>query len=139
MTSHPNARKIRITACIIIFFGLLTVLSAAPALNILYETFADLVIWPATDTHRPLSAETRLTQAIMGGIFTGFGVMWWIAAGKLLEQAPDATLNTLFWGATAWFVADSSGSVLAGAAANVPPNIGFYALLLWAVWRPKEV
>ncbi len=128
-----QAKKLRIVAGVCIFFGLLTVLSALPALNGLYVLFADLVIWPATDTHRPLSAETRLTQAIMGGIFTGFGVIWWAAAGPLLEKAPQEVLRVLFLGATAWFMADSTGSVMAGAAANVPANFGFYLLFLWAL------
>lgn len=128
-----QAKKLRIVAGITVFFGLLTVASALPAFSGIYALFADLVIWPATDTHRPLSADTRLTQAIMGGIFTGFGVMWWVAAGPLLEKAPQETLRMLFLGATTWFVADSTGSVLAGAAANVPPNVGFYLLFLWAL------
>lgn len=128
-----QARKIRIVAVVTMFFGVLTVASALPALNGVYALFADLVIWPANDMHRPLSAETRLTQAIMGGIFTGFGAMWWAASGALLTKAPAETLRVLFIGATTWFIADSTGSVMAGAAANVPPNIGFYLLFLWSL------
>ncbi|MCY4179127.1 MAG: hypothetical protein OXD48_02405, partial [Litoreibacter sp.] len=70
MEHHSNARKIKIVGWITVFFGLLTAISAAPPFTTPYEIFADLVIWPAEDTYRPLSAETRLTQAIMGGIFT---------------------------------------------------------------------
>lgn len=133
-----QSQKIKITAGITIFFGVLTVLSAMPSLNDIYAIFADLVIWPASDIHRPFFAETRLTQAIMGGIFTGFGVMWYLSAGALLEKAPQETLRVLFWGATTWFVADSTGSVLAGSAGNVPPNALFYLLFLWAVKTPAK-
>ncbi|PTX56061.1 hypothetical protein C8N43_0711 [Litoreibacter ponti] len=138
MTLETQSRNIRIVAGITIFFGLLTALSAYPAFNAIYVIFADLVIWPADDFHRPLSAETRLTQAIMGGIFTGFGVMWWVASGALLRAAPEATRKMLFAGAVTWFVTDSAGSVLVGAAANVPPNIAFFLLFLWALRAPKE-
>ena len=134
----PQAQKIRIAAGICISFGVLTALTAWPPMNWAYETFVDLVIWPADDFHRPLSAETRLTQAIMGGIFTGFGLMWWAASGTLFETAPDATRKMLMMGAIAWFVTDSSASVLAGAAANVPPNTGFFLMFLWALRVPKE-
>ncbi len=133
----PQNKRIRIMGGVSIFFGLLTVISALPALTGIYGVFADLVIWPATDFHRPLSAETRLTQAIMGGIFTGFGVIWYLAAGALWQAAPVETARVLFWGATAWFVADSTGSIMAGSAANVPPNVGFYLLFLWALRPPK--
>lgn len=138
MEYQRSARKIKIVGGITVFFGLLTAVSAAPQFTAPYEIFADLVIWPAEDTYRPLSAETRLTQAIMGGIFTGFGVMWLIASGALLEKAPKETLRLLFLGASTWFATDSAASVLAGAAANVPPNIGFYLLMLWALRTPKE-
>ncbi len=138
MSYETHSCKIRIVGDVVIFFGLLTALSALPALNWIYGIFANLVIWPADDLFQPFYAETRLTQAIMGGIFTGFGVMWYLAGGALLKKAPDETLKLLFWGATAWFVTDSAASVLAGAAANVPPNVAFYALLLWSLKRPAE-
>ncbi|MEM6408581.1 MAG: hypothetical protein AAF700_09200 [Pseudomonadota bacterium] len=138
MDIKRTARKIKIVGGITVFFGLLTAISAAPQLTALYEIFADLVIWPAEDTYRPLSAETRLTQAIMGGIFTGFGVMWLIASGTLLEKAPTETLRLLFLGASTWFVTDSSASIIAGAAANVPPNIAFFLVMLWALKTPKN-
>ena len=135
----PQSQKIKIAAGITIFFGLLTALSAWPPMNWAYEMFVDLVIWPADDFQRPLSAETRLTQAIMGGIFTGFGVVWWSASGALLKAAPQATRRMLMLGAVAWFVTDSGASVLAGSAGNVPPNIGFFLVFLWALRVPKDV
>lgn len=139
MSNEKHARKIRIIGDVVVFFGLLTAISAFPALNGIYAFFAHLVIWPADDLFQPFYAETRLTQAIMGGIFTGFGVMWYLAGGALFQKAPDETLKLLFWGATTWFVTDSTASVLAGAAGNVPPNVGFYVLLLWSLKAPKSV
>lgn len=131
-----QARNIRIVGGISIFFGVLSALAALPSLNTLLHPFFDLVIWPATDTLRPLTAEARLATAILGGIFAGFGVIFWVAAGSVYPVAPEATRKMLLAGAITWFAVDSTGSVLAGAAGNVPPNILFFGLFLWALRRP---
>ncbi len=138
MTLETQSRNIRIVGGVVIAFGLAFVLAAWSPLNGLYTIFADIVIWPATDTHRPLSAEARLNMAIMGGVLAGLGAIWWAASGELLRAAPEATRKVLLTGAIVWFVTDSAGSVLAGAAGNVPPNIAFLILLLWPVWRPVK-
>ncbi len=78
-----------------------------------------------------MTTAQRLLSAISGGVLTGFGMMIWAITTRLVPRDPALARQLILTGILSWFIVDSTGSVIAGAAMNVVPNIGF--LLLFAV------
>ncbi len=138
MTLDQQTKGLRFAAGLTVFFGLLTALAAYPPLNGFIVMLADILVWPIDGAQTGTDSTARLLFAICGGVFTSFGVMWWILSGDLYRQHPEAIRRLLLTGALVWFVTDSTASVLANAASNVLGNIPFLAILIWPIIRPAS-
>ena len=128
MTSEQKG--LRFAAGVTMVTGLALALSAVPALNIGVRLLTDLLVWPFDGAQTLAASETRLALAIGGGVMLGWGLMIWQLAGEPLERTPDAVRGIIRASVLGWFVVDSAGSVAAGAALNVVPNLVFLALFL---------
>jgi hypothetical protein len=128
MTSEQKG--LRFAAGVTIVTGLALALSAVPALNIGVRLLTDLLVWPFDGAETLAASETRLALAIGGGVMLGWGLMIWQLAGEPLERAPEAVRGIIRASVLGWFLVDSAGSVAAGAALNVVPNLVFLALFL---------
>lgn len=121
-------RTLAVLGCLTMGFGLW---SAAAALH--EPTGRALAAtaywgWPAT----PLTEAGRWGYAIGGAGLAGWGLMMaLLALGRPLSLAVRAS-------AVLWFVLDSGGSVLVGAAPNLLPNVAFLGLA-WLASRPQAV
>lgn len=136
MTSEQKG--LRFAAGVTLGTGLALALAAIPALNLPVRLLTDLMIWPVDGAETLLLRETRLAFAIGGGLMAGWGLMIWQLAGEPLERAPQAVRAIIRTSMLTWFVVDSSGSVAAGAALNVLPNLLFLALFLLPLRRGRE-
>lgn len=133
MTSEQNG--LRFAAAVTITFGLAMALAAAPVLNLPIRLLSDLLIWPLDGAETLQAHDARLALAIGGGVMSGWGAMIWQLAGAPMTAAPDATRRIILTSALTWFCIDSTASILAGAALNVPANAVFLALFLWPMRR----
>jgi hypothetical protein len=114
----------------LIAFGLITALGAYPPLSAPVGLFADLMAWPLDGTRPNPTSETRVLIAILGGITLGWGVMIWNLAGAPLARDPGLIRPIIRNAILAWFVVDSTASVLAGAPLNAVANVALAALFL---------
>jgi hypothetical protein len=138
MTSEQKG--IRFAAAItLIGFGMASVLSAWAPVSGPMGAVLDGVFWPMDGGQSAAAEETRLLLAILGGITFGWGLMIWHLAGAPLERMPDLIRPILRQSVLAWFVLDSTGSVLAGAPLNVLANVVFAALFLVPLSRGARV
>jgi hypothetical protein len=128
MTSEQKG--LRFAAGVTMVTGLALALAAVPALNIGVRLLTDLLVWPFDGAETLAASESRLALAIGGGVMLGWGLMIWQLAGEPLERAPEAVRGIIRASVLGWFVVDSAGSVAAGAALNVMPNLVFLALFL---------
>ena len=128
MTSEQKG--LRFAAGVTMVTGLALALSAVPELNIGVRLLTDLLVWPFDGAETLAASETRLALAIGGGVMLGWGLMTWQLAGEPLERTPDAVRGIIRASVLGWFLVDSAGSVTAGAALNVVPNLVFLALFL---------
>lgn len=128
MTSEQKG--LRFAAGVTLITGVALALAAIPALNLPMRLLADILIWPLDQAQTLNLPETRLAFAIGGGVMVGWGLMIWQLAGEPLERAPDAVRAIIRNSVLAWFIVDSAGSIAAGAALNVLPNLAFVALFL---------
>ena len=135
----PLPRQIlwlRIGAALVIASGILVLSGAHPATAALLRFCADLLFWPVDGAPGDLTQTTRLLCAIGGGVMLGWGVMIWHIAA-LLPQA--VARRAILSGILLWFVADSLGSILAGAWLNVAGNLVFLALFCAPLFEPNKV
>lgn len=127
MQSETQNGGLRLAAAIVIAFGALVALAAHPATAGITAFFADLVFWPLDGAPRLDAPVTRLMCAICGGVLVGWGVLLWhVAAGAIGVAAAQAIRSSVI----AWFVVDSTGSIIAGAPLNALLNVPFLLLFL---------
>lgn len=132
-------KGLRLAAGVTMLTGLALALAALPALNMAVRLLADLLIWPMNGAETLAASETRLALAIGGGVMLGWGLMIWQLAGEPLERAPHAVRAIIRTSILSWFVVDSAGSIAAGAALNVLPNLVFLGLFLVPLRRGRAV
>lgn len=106
----------------LIGFGLVSALSAFAPFSGPMAIVLDAVFWPLDGGQGAAASETRLLLAILGGITLGWGLMIWQLAGTPLARDPDLIRPIIRNSVLAWFVLDSTGSLLAGAPLNVAAN-----------------
>ena len=133
MTSEQKG--LRLAAGVTMVTGLALALASVPALNLPARLLADLLIWPVDGAETLAAPETRLGLAIGGGVLVGWGLMIWQMAGEPLARMPGEVRAIIRTSVIGWCVVDSAGSVAAGAALNVLPNLVFLALFLLPMRR----
>jgi hypothetical protein len=141
MDMATRQKWLKCAALVTIGFGVLTAAAASLSLQAPTLLLADIIIWPLDGAQRGDTDTTRLMFAIGGGVFAAWGVTLWLLAGEGMERAPDMVRRIVVTAALTWFVIDCTGSVLAGAALNIIPNLGFLAMFLlpWRGWQGQPV
>ena len=136
MTLSTRILWLKIAAVAIWAFALPTWLGIAwgPARAFL-EGFLDVAIWPVLDGAQSLKgAEANMLLAIIAGFSVAIGWFVWTMA-TLMPREPALARRTVAIAMGGWFVVDSLGSIMGGAAGNVVPNIAFAVLFLApALW-----
>lgn len=111
-------------------FGLLMALAAAPALSAPLAYLLDLVFFPLDGAQSMADSQVRLFSAIGGGVMVGWGCAIWMIITRVAGPDPDLARALILVGMGAWFVVDSTGSILSGGHWNAVANIGFLLLFL---------
>ena len=121
---------LRLAAAITMGFGLTTAVAALPAAAGFTVWVVDLLIWPLNGAESGADPVTRLMFAIGGGVLTAWGLMIWTLAGSPMDRDPALMRSIIRRSVLAWFVVDSTASLLAEAPFNLVGNLLFVALLL---------
>lgn len=124
-------KVLRINAEILMGLGLIFAAGAIPAVYAwlsIFFTAAHFPFYPAPDTLDPTG---RLMMAISGGLTVGLGAMVWTVATEVLPVAPKEGRRVILFATGAWFVTDSTFSIVAGSPMNAFLNLSFVALMLW--------
>ena len=116
---------LKTASAVVIGFGLAIALAAIPAANGPTAFLIDLVFWPIDGDPALDAPATRLLCAIAGGVLTGWGVLLWLIATRLLPQEPAVARTFVYTSIGIWFVVDSAASIASGAPINALLNIGF--------------
>ena len=128
---HSQIQKwLKTAAIIVILFGPVVSFAAHPATAGLNGLFVDLAFWPFDGSPAMDAPATRLFSAITGGMTMGWGIMIFLIASKLYAKDPELARNIILTSIVTWFVTDSTGSVVAGAPANVLINCIFLLMFL---------
>ncbi len=120
-------------AWLFVLFGSVIALASLPATAAPTVFLADLVLWPI-DGGQSFTPESRLLSAILGGVMLGFGTTLVVLVARFYPRDPELVRTVILAGVWVWFVADSLGSLAAGAPLNALLNVGFLLAFL-IPWR----
>lgn len=120
MTPESLRTVLRVAAVFTAFSGFAVAMPFAEG-GLLW--FTDLVFWPLDGAQTISAPETRVFAAIFGGLTVSLGVFVFQIATHLLPASLDLARRLTVPSIIAWFLVDSTGSVLAGCPGNLVPNL----------------
>jgi len=139
MASHAvHQRWLKVSALVIGFFGPVLTLGTIPATNELARLGLDILTWPVDGFPSYASDEIRFLSALTGGFLVGWGVTIWMLSALVYDAAPEAVRKSVLYGALAWFVFDSFGSITSSQWPNALWNVPVLLLVVGPMWRPAE-
>lgn len=130
---------LRITALVIGVFGPVFTLGTLAATAEPARWTLDLLNWPLDGLQQYDTPTIHFLSALTGGFLVGWGVMVWCLQAWVYDHAPESVRRTVVTGVLAWFVFDSTGSILAGAPSNALINVLVLLLAIGPLWRPAKV
>ncbi len=130
MTHSRAVFHLKLACAICIATGLIVPLSLAANTFGPLSWFMDLAHLPLDSTQSFGTDSELLLGAISGGLLVGLGVMAHQVTTHVYTSDPHTGGHILRVGIWAWFIVDSTGSVLSGAWFNVVMNGAFLAMFL---------
>lgn len=128
MTASTATVWLRVASLATVAVGLLAAAACSEAAEGPWLLLFDVVDWRADGRPARFAAETAAVNAFAGGVMVGWGTLMYLLAGQRRGSATAATSMLIV--VIAWFVVDSTASLVAGFPGNVVLNVGFLGLLL---------
>ena len=138
MTLMAHKNWLKISGVLVMLFGPIFVLGAHEPFSEPSRWSLDVLAWPLDGVETYADRSTRLLSALAGGFLMGWGALIWILSGPIYDAAPDPVRKAVLTGYLFWFVFDSTGSILSGAASNAGFNILVLLVLVGPLWRPAS-
>jgi hypothetical protein len=129
---------LKVTALVVGSFGPVFTLGTRAATAGPARFTLDLLSWPLDGSSTFAAPDTRFLSALTGGFLAGWGVMIWLLAGRVYDQAPEDVRKAVLGGVLTWFVLDSAGSVASGNPSNAGFNVLVLLLAVGPLWRPAR-
>lgn len=126
---------LKLNSIFIMLLGLLVALGAHPATALPATWLTDLVFFPFDGGETLDAPSARLLAAIAGGVMVGWAVMIWLVLDRLMPVDPRLARLLVVESTLAWFVVDSTGSLVSGAIVNVVLNTVLMLAIVVPAWR----
>jgi hypothetical protein len=139
MATHAaHKRWLKVSAIVIGFFGPALTLGTIPASNELARLGLDILTWPIDGFPSYQSEEIRFLSALTGGFLVGWAVTVWLLSVHVYDHAPEGVRKSVLYGALAWFVFDSFGSITSGHWENAVWNVLVLLAVVGPMWTPAR-
>jgi hypothetical protein len=135
MSPEFTSTWLKLNSLFIVLLGVLVALGAHPATALPATWLTDIVFWPFDGQQALDHQAARALAAIGGGVMVGWGVMMWLVVDRLLPVDPRLARLLLIEATLAWFLVDSTGSIVAGATVNVLLNTVLMLAIVLPAWR----
>ena len=138
MTHDKSIKSLKITIIASAGFALFMFASLFTPLREVMSFFLDLVHMPL-DGAQSLSRDTEeVLTAISAGIFFGFCVLLWQVTTEVYVKDPLLGRRMILSSVIAWYVIDTTGSLIVGAWMNGILNTVFLIALISPVLQRQE-
>jgi hypothetical protein len=137
MTAQSTVNWLKTVSIVTALSAVPLVFSGLTGLSAIANAFTDLVVWPLDGRPTIAAPETRLYAAIAGGVTVGLAAFVWMIADRVYGRDPAAARAIILTGLTAWCLADSLGSIAAGAPMNVLINLLIWSAFAWPLRRTE--
>jgi hypothetical protein len=138
MTLALHKTWLRVAAIVVASFAPVFFLGAIEATSEPARLTLDILSWPLDGATTYGSPDTRFLSALTGGFLLGWGVTIWSLAQYVYDLAPEGVRKSVLFGLLAWFVLDSTGSVLSGNPSNALFNVLVLLLAVGPLWTPAR-
>lgn len=134
MTSEFHKRWLLLTGIGIAAFGPVFSLGALEATAEPARWSLDVLSWPLDGNMSYAAPTTRFLSVLTGGFLFGWGIMVLLLRQFVFDSAPDGVRRAVLGGLIAWFILDSTGSIVSGHASNALFNVLVLAFLSGPLW-----
>jgi len=138
MSSSFHKLWLKVTAIVIGAFGPIFFLGSMEATVEPARLTLDILAWPLDGATTYASPDTRFLSALSGGFLLGWGVTVWCLSSWVYDATPEGVRKSVVFGALAWFLLDSAGSIASGNALNAGFNLIFLFVAVGPLWRPAR-
>ncbi len=141
VTITPRVQKnyLLITALVIGSFGPVFSLGAWESTSLPAQFTLDLLNFPLDKVQHFHEPTTRFLSALTGGFLLGWGITIAGLRQWVFDFNPEGVRKTVVAGIMAWCIADSTGSVLAGANSNVFFNLLVLVLTIGPLYKKASL
>lgn len=121
--SRGALKLMRATFWLFIGFGLASAAASHPATQAPWGLLHDILQWPVDGEPRLQGPNERVLCAVLGGILVGWStLMLWMLKGPVAQGDPSA-VRAYSVAVLAWFVVDTTASLVAGWPGNALLNV----------------
>jgi len=89
-------------------------------------------------THNYEAPTTRFLTALTGGFLFGWGICILFLRQWVYDKAPNETRKAVVAGLLAWFILDSTGSIVSGNSINALFNVFVLLLAVGPMWQSAK-
>lgn len=137
MQEQSVVNVLKFGSALVVGFGILIALAAHPGTAGPARFLLDLIIWPIDGVGNTSAPEMRLLSAVSGGVMVGWGILLWQISTRLYAKDPELAKSLILTSIAAWFIVDSSASLLAGVPLNALLNTSFLVVFGWPLLRAQ--
>lgn len=128
-TPGPHHR-LAAAAAVTIVVGLVAAAASSGRGEAPWLALLDLVDWPPDGEPARFARETSAVNAVVGGVMVGWGTLMFLIATGPFGRGDTTFATPMLVSVAAWFLVDSTASLIAGLPGNVVLNIGFLVLFV---------
>ena len=110
--------------------GLVAAAASTTSTSGLWLWLFDLLAWPIDDQPGAFQDETFAVNAVLGGVMVGWAALMYFVVSGPFARGDGVLIVPMLVSVMAWFVVDSTGSLIADLAGNVVLNVAFLAIFL---------
>ncbi|MEM9051410.1 MAG: hypothetical protein AAGC47_05085 [Bacteroidota bacterium] len=96
----------------------------------------DFLSWPIDGNMNYDAPATQFLSALTGGFLLGWGLTIWLLSSWVYDLAPEKVRKAVLCGLLAWFITDTTGSILSGNASNAFFNTLILLVGVGPLWKP---
>lgn len=130
MSLEFRAKFMQLNAITFIVFGLVWGLAPYVSINLPSRFIIDLLDWPLDNLSAQLSRDVMWLTSIGAGLTIAFSIFLYGVVAPAIKHNDKNIIRTTIIATTAWFIIDSTGSIVSGVASNAFFNSLFFVLLM---------